>query len=236
MAESTQYAEKLEKTEPESQYHLPEHATVMQLVDALLKAPEALTKQLRASEFKHNIPPFLLIIGICYLIYGIIVGSFSGDIQWVAAPLKMLFGISLSALLCYPSLYIFACLSGATITPQQTAFILSSMLALSAILLIGFAPVAFIFSFSIKSLTFMGALHLAMWAISMNFSLRFIKRILQELGAKEGGLMTVWSVILIITILQMTTILRPILGKSDVPLSTEKLFFIEHWGKTLGRN
>lgn len=224
----------LKKTTVKAQVHLPERASIMALVDALLKNPDLLIEQLKALKFKHNINSFLLIIIICYFIYGLIVGSFTGEIQWIAAPLKILFGLGVSILLCYPSLYIFACLSGAAINPQQTWFILCSMFALSAILLIGFAPVAFIFSFSIKSLGFMAMLHLAMWGISLNFSLRFIKRTLQALGAKESGLMLVWNLILVITLLQMSTILRPIVGESAFLFTPEKLFFIEHWSKVLG--
>jgi len=84
--------------------------------------------------------------------------------------------------------------------------------------------VAFIFSFSIQSLGFMAMLHLAMWGIS----LRFIKRTLQALGAKESSLLLVWNSILIATLLQMSTILRPILGESEFLFTPEKLFFIEH--------
>ena len=43
-----------------------------------------------------------------------------------------------------------------------------------ALLLIGFAPVAWIFSQSTDSIAFMGALHLILWAIGISFGLRLI--------------------------------------------------------------
>jgi hypothetical protein len=34
--------------------------------------------------------------------------------------------------------------------------------------------------------------------------------------------------------LQMTTSLRPILGRSDTLLTQEKKFFLQHWAETVG--
>ncbi|MDM8557532.1 hypothetical protein [Candidatus Parabeggiatoa sp. HSG14] len=217
---------KLEK-EP---YHLPESASTMQLVDALLKSPESVINQIKAGQSKKT---FFILLGVfvfCHVIYGLIVGSFSGDVQWYAAPIKIVGGTILSALLCYPSLYIFGCLSGANITPGQILSLLAGGLTLTSILLLGFAPVAFIFTFSIKTIAFMGVIHTLIWAVSIYFGLRYIVMGLTRMdGRKDNNLITTWCVILILTMLQMTTTLRPIIGESDTLLTHEKRFFVEHW-------
>ncbi len=213
---------------------LPESTNMMQVVDALLKTPESIVNQIKAGQFKQTVFILLLIFILCHAVYGLIVGSFSGNAQWFAAPLKILGGAILSALLCYPSFYIFACLSGANATPSQILALLVGGLALTSILLLGFAPVAFIFTFSIKTLGFMGLIHLLIWSISIYFGLRYIMTGLLHLeGHKDNGFIKVWSIILILTLLQMTTTLRPILGESDTFLTQEKRFFIEHWIKEL---
>jgi hypothetical protein len=221
-----------ETPKPEKKsYHLPESVTTMQIVDALLKSPESVVKQIKSGQVKKTLFILLGIFVLCHAIYGLIVGSFSGDVQWFAAPIKIVGGAALSALLCYPSLYIFGCLSGANITPSQALSVLVGGLTLTSILLLGFAPVAFIFTFSIKTVAFMGVIHTLIWAISIYFGLHYIVMSLTQMDSRKdcSNIITTWCVILILTMLQMTTTLRPILGESDTLLTHEKRFFVEHW-------
>ncbi len=208
-------------------------AKLMLLVDALLKTPEAIIDSIKEAKFNKNLFAFMMIAVLCHIVYGLIVGSFSGNAQWIASPIKIIAGTALSALLCYPSLYIFASLSGANITPGQVFSLLVSAFALVAILLIGFAPVAFIFTFSIKSIHFMGMIHLLCWSISIYFGIRYIRTGIKRMQGENNNLIITWSVILILTMLQMTATLRPILGESDKILTSEKSFFVEHWVNSL---
>lgn len=45
----------------------------------------------------------------------------------------------------------------------------------------------------------------------------------------------VWATIFLLVGLQLTTTLRPILGRSDRLFTPEKRFFLEHWGDNLDR-
>ena len=218
-------------------YQLPESASTMQVVDALLKTPESVVNQLKTGQFKKTLFILLGIFILCHAIYGLIVGSFSGNEQWFAAPIKIVGGAIFSALLCYPSLYIFACLSGTNITPSQILALLTGGLTLTSILLLGFAPVAFIFTFSIQTVAFMGFVHLLIWAISLYFGLLYIIAGLVRLGSRQNSsFLKIWCAILILTLLQMTTTLRPIIGESDSFLTHEKRFFIVHWLDTLDKS
>jgi hypothetical protein len=208
---------------------LPRQANIMQLVDALLKHPQTLYNHARRNDLNAHLVGLLLIFVFCLLGYGLIVGSFSGQTQWVAAPLKILLGTCLTALLCFPSLYILSALSGADLRPAQLFGLLSSALALSGILLSGFAPVAFVFTFSIKTVPFMGFIHLLVWAISLYFGLRHLANGLTALGSGSRQMIKIWAAIFLITLLQMSTTMRPIIGTSDSLLTAEKKFFLTHW-------
>jgi heme/copper-type cytochrome/quinol oxidase subunit 1 len=48
--------------------------------------------------------------------------------------------------------------------------------------------------------------------------------------------LTIWSIVFLLVTLQMTTTLRPILGRSEVFLSQEKKFFLQHWGESSGKS
>ncbi|CAK8718318.1 Yip1 domain protein [Candidatus Electrothrix gigas] len=215
---------------------LPQNAKVMHLVDALLKSPQTLYNHVRNNDLHRHVVQFLLIFSVCVLCYGCIVGSFSGQMQWIAAPLKIFLGTCLAVLLCFPSLYILSALSGTDLRPAQLASLLCGSLALIGILLIGFAPVTFVFTFSIKALPFMGSIHLLVWGISLYFGLRWLSQGLTALGSGNQKMIKIWAIILLVTLLQMSTTLRPILGTSDQLFTAEKKFFLVHWVESMHLN
>lgn len=166
------------------------------------------------------------------LVYGVVMGSFSGEAQYWAAPVKVAGGLLISALICLPSLYIFACLGGSDVRLMEVFGLVLGLLAMMTLLLLGFAPVAWVFSQSTTSLAAMGALHLAFWGIACHFGIRFLHAGLKQLGGRPSGL-RVWAVVFVLVMLQMTTALRPLVGTSDRFLSSEKKFFLKHWMEQL---
>lgn len=178
----------------------------------------------------------LVLLGIAILgalAYGLVVGTFTGGDQLWAAPVKIAGWLLLSGLICLPSLYIFACLSGARTRLAEVCGLVAGLLALTTVLLIGFAPVAWVFSQSTESVAAMGALHLAFAAIAVGFGMKFLARGFEQLNARFGGGLQVWVIIFVLVLLQMTAALRPILGTSDAFLPTEKKFFTSHWSDSL---
>jgi hypothetical protein len=166
---------------------------------------------------------------ICALIYGVVVGTFSGGTQLWAAPVKVAAGLFVSALICLPSLYIFACLSGSQARLVEVVGLVAGLLMLMTVLLIGFAPVAWVFSQSTDSSVAMGALHLAFWVISSYFGIRFLNAGFTHHHDNSSGGLKVWIVIFVLVMLQMTTAVRPLVGTADTFLPAEKKFFVTHW-------
>jgi len=160
-----------------------------------------------------------------------VVGTFSRGPQLWIAPLKIAGGLLIASVICLPSLYIFACLSGSRAKVSEMAGLLGGMLLLMTLLLIGFAPVAWLFSESTNSLGWMGALHLFFWAIATLFGLRFLGAGFAGTQAKSQAGLRIWAVIFVLVCLQLTTALRPIIGAADTvfPGVTEKKFFLKHW-------
>src|SRR6185369_3876000 len=149
--------------------------SIIAVIDAILRHPRRVMFQLRQAGAGHLIGLMLFVSVLCAVVYGVVVGSFSGGTQWWAAPVKVSSGLMISALICLPSLYIFTCLSGSQARLVEVFGLLSGLLMLMTILLIGFAPVAWIFSQSTASLPWMGTLHLIFWFIATVFGLRFLE-------------------------------------------------------------
>ena len=211
-------------------------AGVFGAVEAILRQPRRIVYALHNGEAGGLAWGLLFIAVLCALVYGLVVGTFSGKMQLWAAPLKVSLGLLFSVLICLPSLYIFSCLSGSRARLSEVCGLLAGLLALMTVLLVGFAPVAWIFSQSTQSLAAMGSLHLIFWAIATYFGVRFLRHSFSHLGGKPAGL-RVWTVIFVLVMMQMTSALRPLVGTADtlLPPSTEKKFFLTHWKEHLNR-
>ena len=209
---------------------------IVSAIEAILRQPRRVLFQLRQTSSGNLIAGMLIIALACSLVYGLVVGTFSGQEQLWAAPAKIAVGLLVSALICLPSLYIFSCLSGSEARLGEVCGLVAGLLALMTVLLIGFAPVAWIFSQSTESIAAMGALHLIFWLIATCFGLRFLKTGFSHLKAKTTSGFRVWTVIFVLVMLQMTAALRPIVGTSPTLLPTEKKFFLSHWADCFRNN
>lgn len=197
------------------------------VVEALLKHPGRILHELRGHRAAAIGAALFLVALPCLAVYGVVAGSLSGGAQLFLAPAKILLGSALCALICLPSLFIFLCLGGADAKLRSVAGDLLSAVALTTILLIGFAPVAWVFSQSTDSVALIATLHLVFWAIALGFGLRLIGR---SNGSRTSH---VWIAIYVIVCLQMMTALRPIVGSAPTFLPTEKKFFLAHMVDTL---
>ena len=202
-------------------------------VEALLRQPRRVLFHLRQPQPGHLTATLVAIAIACSLLYGVVVGTFSGGDQLWAAPVKVAAGLLLAACICLPSLYIFSCLSGSEARLVEVLGLAAGLLALTTVLLIGFAPVAWVFSQSTRSVAAMGALHLAFWAVAAWFGLRFLQHGFSQFSARSRTGLRIWSVIFLLVVLQMTTALRPIIGQASTFLPTEKKFFLDHWLENL---
>lgn len=212
---------------------LPEKLDLKTLFEALLRRPHALVQRL--AEPNHGATGrFAMMSVLSFLMFGFVLGCFAKHHQLWAAPAKITAGLIFSGLICFPSLYIFATLAGARVTISQLAACLAGALSLAGLLLLGFAPAVWIFAESTDSLGFMGTLAIGAWMIAVFFAFKFLKSVIYATGGSQKGPIYIWSSIFLLVTLQMTTSLRPILGRSDQLLTQEKKFFLEHWSDTFG--
>lgn len=211
-------------------------SSVIGVIDAILRHPRRVMFQLRQPDAGRLVRFMVFVSIVCSSIYGVVAGTSTGGSQLGIAPVKIAMGLMISAAICLPSLYIFTCLSGSRARLMEICGLLSGLLLLMTILLIGFAPVAWIFSQSTDSLVWMGALHLAFWFIATCFGLRFLHAGFSQTSARSNAGFNTWVIIFLLVALQMTTALRPILGKSDAFLPTDKKFFGVYWSDCLQEN
>jgi hypothetical protein len=212
---------------------IPESATPTSILESLLKHPGRIVHELQQDRATAVAAWLLLLALVGMALYGVVVGTLSGGAQMLVAPAKLALGTLLAMLICLPSLYIFSSLDGIEARIRTIAGLMFAAVCLMALLLIGFAPVGWIFSQSTDSVALMGALHLLFWLIGVSFGLRLLSAAGAHLGEGGSRHLKIWSVIFVLVCLQMTTALRPIIGRSDRFLPGEKKFFLAHWVDTL---
>ena len=209
---------------------LPEiEISLAKTIDTLLKQPLALLHQLQRKDGGREGRHLLFLALACLGAFGFILGLSSGDRQLWSAPLKIISGVVVSGLITLPSLYIFSCLNGLDVTLRSVAAVLGTSLALVSLLLIGLAPVLWIFTQSTDSIVFLGILSLLFWGGSLGVGLALIFNGANSAGTKGGQYLKIWSLIFVVVTLQMSTALRPIIGEAETLLPQEKKFFINHW-------
>jgi hypothetical protein len=204
-------------------------------IEAILRQPRRMMFQLKQPRSGPLVLGMLFVAVLCSLVYGLVVGSFSGGDQLWASPVKVAGGLLISAVICLPSLYIFACLSGSQARLAEICGQVAGLLLLMTLLLIGFAPVAWLFSQSTESVAMMGGLHLVFWFIATCFGLRFLSHAFSESQARTKAGLYTWTVVFLLVAVQMTTALRPLVGtaKTFLPDPKEKKFFLAHWADCL---
>jgi hypothetical protein len=205
----------------------------MSAIDAILRQPRRVMYQLRQPGSGGLVGLMLVVTILSCAIYGVVMGSFSMGIQLWAAPVKLACGLLLSTLICLPSLYIFTCLSGSQARFGEICGLVAGLLMLLTLLLVGFAPVAWLFSQSTNSLVWMGVLHLLFWLIATYFGLRFLGSGFAHSHARSAAGLNTWIIIFMLVMVQMTTALRPLVGTAPTFLPTEKKFFVTYWGDCL---
>lgn len=202
--------------------------TLIHVIESLLKQPGRILFECQQG---HKPITAMLLLGavICLAVFGGLLGTFSGGAQYWAAPAKVIIGVLAATLICLPSLYIFSALGGLDARLQHVASLLLTAVTLTALLLLGFSPVIWIFSQSTESVAFMGFLALVFWVTSLAFGIRLLMSVAGRFGLKHQGYLILWVCIFFVVTIQMSTALRPIIGRADTFLPTSKKFFLEHW-------
>ena len=213
---------------------MAENASPALVIETLLKYPGRIIHELQ-NNWQAALPAWLFLLALLGMgAYGVVVGSFSGGAQIWIAPAKIAIGTLLSILICLPSLYIFTCLSGIETRLRTVIGVFFGAVGLGALLLIGFSPVAWIFSQSTDSVAFIAGLHIGLWGIGILFGLRLIRAMGFLSNGSARTHLRLWSFIFMVVCLQMMTTLRPIIGRSERFLPGEKKFFLAHWVETIG--
>jgi hypothetical protein len=223
-----------EQIVPMSPAGLPENEATdfeqTNLLSLVLKAPREFADRVARDRFDGRASLTLLSAALAFdALYGLAMGAFAGgDTLWMTALKVPLIALA-SIALCAPSLYVLLGLSGSPVGLRQAVAVLSGAACLTSMLLVGFAPVAWLFGVSTTNVQFMIVLHIAVCGVGVGYGLRLLGTSVPS-GFSGNKVLVVWTTMFLMVCAQMLTHLRPLLTAAADGTFREdrKQFFFEH--------
>jgi hypothetical protein len=202
------------------------------ILDALLRSPARLLHAVREVD---GTTPRLFAIGVVGLAAtGLAMATWSGGPQIAAVPIKLALLAIVTTLVCMPSLHVLSALSGGAQSIKETLGALSMGVALTAVLGLALAPIAWVLSAATSSLALAGTLYLVVFLIAAGFGLGLVRRALATSAGTAVRGLGAWSVMFVIVALQLATTLRPLVGPFDGFWLHDRTFFLAHFVDCLG--
>lgn len=176
-----------------------------------------------------------LVSAVGCALFGFAIGSFV-DLKVAALDAAKMVGIAaFSFVLCFPTLYVFATISGSKLSAARLAVIGLVCTATLGSLLAALSPILWIFSVSTENVAFIVVLSCFLAALSLAFVVCLITAAAEKkIVANKAGL-HLWLVVFAVVALQTVTLVRPMLAPIGTPRTPEgKCFFLMHFGDSVG--
>ena len=201
----------------------------------LLRTPGELMGFAEGRANNWRLAAFLALVTVsgCAL-FGFAVGSFV-DLRVAAFDAAKMVGVAaFSFVRCYPTLYVFANISGSRLSAARLAFLGLVFTATLGSLLAALSPILWLFSVSTENVAFIVVLSCLLAALSLAFVVRPVVAAAQKgIVARTAGL-HLWLVVFAIVALQAVTLVRPMLAPIGTPRDPDgKCFFLVHFGKSV---
>ncbi len=175
-----------------------------------------------------------LVMTICgCALFGAAIGAFGGALLAAVDALKMVGVAAFAYLLCLPSLYVFACLLGSSLSFGRIATLGLSSLAIMGCVLAAMSPVLWLFAVSTASAKIFVLLAMTLAATSLFMAMRLAKCALASGIVLSRVGIYVWFAIFTAVALQSLTLVRPILSQGDGKTPARKCIFVQHFVTTM---
>ena len=202
----------------------------------LLRAPGEVMGFVDVKARYWRLAAFLaLVSAVGCALFGFAIGSFV-DLKVAALDAAKMVGIAaFSFVLCFPTLYVFATISGSKLSAARLAVIGLVCTATLGSLLAALSPILWLFSVSTENVAFIVVLSCFLAALSLAFVVCPITAAAEKkIVANKAGL-HLWLVVFAVVALQTVTLVRPMLAPIGTPRTPEgKCFFLMHFGDSVG--
>ena len=166
-------------------------------------------------------------------VYGAILGSSHSLVQSISSAIKLPILYLATMAICFPTLHVLNLLFGSRQSLMQLLVLLLSTLAVTATLMLAFAPISAFFIMSTSNYDFIKLLNVSILATSALLGVRFFYRGMRELSTDAADRQTnerilrLWILLYAFVGSQLAWTLRPFFGSSGEPFE---------WVRQIGGN
>lgn len=164
----------------------------------------------------------LLIICAFTFVYGLVMGSYHGIEQSLAAGVKLMLLFLGSFIICFPSFFVIQQVLGSKMSLRQMIIIVLSGLVLTSAMTLSFSPIIVFFQITGGNYHFLQLLHVAIFVFAGIFGMRLMidalkfacekKDIYPQIGVT---VFRIWIIILAFVGIQLAWNLRPFLSDKN---------------------
>ncbi len=154
-----------------------------------------------------------------FFIFGFIIGLSNSFIQALSSGLKLPLLFILTLLVCFPTFYIFNILFGTYLSMGQYFAIILSVLSVTSVMLLGFAPISLFFLITGKNYQFFKLLNVCLFVIAgiigiiyLNRGINFIHSKIKDDNKARKFFIKIWILIYAFVGCQLAWALRPFFG------------------------
>ena len=206
-------------------------------VASLLRDPGAFVVAAKETGGFGKLAGFLVLLTLVgTALFGAALGSFVDGRVALLDAAKLSGIVVFSFAICYPTMYVFACISGSTLSALRLfGFGLVSTATLGC-LLAALAPILWLFAVSTEAVGFIVMFACVLGGVALTFAYRpFVGAVAKGIAASSAGF-KVWFFLFIVVALQAITLVRPMLAPIGTPREPEgKCFFVRHFAQTFAK-
>ena len=175
-----------------------------------------------------------LVSAVGCALFGFAIGSFV-DLKVAALDAAKMVGIAaFSFVLCFPTLYVFATISGSKLSAARLAVLGLVCTATLGSLLAALSPILWLFSVSTEKVAFIVVLSCFLAGLSLAFVVCPITAAAEKKIVVNKAGLHLWLVVFAVVALQTVTLVRPMLAPIGTPRTPEgKCFFLMHFGESI---
>ena len=165
-----------------------------------------------------------LLLGVSFLFfgsYGMIMGWSGGALQSIASGIKMPVLFLLTLFICLPTLHLLNLIFGSKQSIMQQTVLLLAAMAITATLMLGFAPVLAFFMMTTRNYAFIKLLNVALVGFSSVIGVKFFANVMRSTAVDDPSLamrqkiLQSWIVLYMFVGTQLAWTLRPFVGDPE---------------------
>jgi hypothetical protein len=195
------------------------------IVETILRNRHQFFNEIReAVGLQEKTRAMLLSSFVFFAIYGAVMGSTHSLWQALSSAVKLPLLFLATLIICSPSLYFFNLLFGSKQSLTQNIALTLTAITVTAVLLLGFAPIVLFFLLTTSQYQFFKLLNVAVFAISGVIGMLFLSQGMRVVSAEgaEGArarltILRLWILVYAFVGSQMAWTLRPFIGFPGSP-------------------